>query len=177
MKDNMNTNEAPHSVNQFLSFFLAGDEYAVNIVQVREIIECPALTRVPGMPRWIRGALNLRGAVVPVVDLALEFGLAETAITRRTCVIIVELVTTAESSLIGVMADAVHQVMELTAADIRPAPAFGPRVRSECIEGMADSNGKFVVLLNIDQVLAESDLFTAPETAHPEDALEAITVA
>ncbi len=177
----METKETKQPVNQYLSFFLAGDRYAIGIQRIREIIECAALTRVPGAPLWIRGVLNLRGSVVPVIDLATKFGLSRTVITRCTCVIIVELHFDNELAVMGVMADAVDQVLELGPADIQPPPPFGPKVRVDCIEGMGDSNDKFVVLLNTDRIFTSSELLAASQAARPETkkeiaALEEITV-
>ena len=165
----MQSNAATQSLNQYLTFFLAGEEYAITILQVTEIIECATLTKVPGAPTWIRGVLNLRGAVVPVVDLAIKFGLAQTEVTRRTCVIIVELRVEGETMVMGVMADAVHQVVELRPDEIQAAPAFGPRVRVDCILGMGISNGKFVVLLDIDHVLSSGDILAASAAAADEE--------
>ena len=178
----MRNNETVEEVNQYLSFVLAGDEYALSLVQVKEIIECLALTRVPGVPAWIRGVLNLRGAVVPVVDLAVKFGVAPTAITRRTCVIIIELSVDDEQMVMGVIVDAVDQVLELKESDIQPPPPFGPKVRIDCIEGMADRGGKFVVLLNMDRILSSSELEAALDARQADAtndlaALDEITVA
>jgi len=178
----MRMNESIEPVNQYLSFVLAGEEYALGLVQVKEIIECSTLTRVPGVPPWIRGVLNLRGSVVPVIDLAVKFGIRATAITRRTCVIVVELTVDREQMVMGVMADSVDQVLELAANDIQPPPPFGPKVRIDCIEGMGDSNGHFVVLLNMDRILSSDELVAASEAAQAEAtndlaALEEITVA
>ena len=147
--------------NQFLTFYLAEEEYAVTILKVTEILECAVLTKVPGTPVWIRGVLNLRGAVVPVVDLAVKFGLPPTVITRRTCVVMVEMEHEGERLVLGVMADAVNQVVELGADAIQPPPSFGPKVRVDCIQGMGDSNGRFIVLLDIDRVLSSSEILAA----------------
>jgi purine-binding chemotaxis protein CheW len=178
----MRTKENVEGVNQYLSFALGGEQYAVSLVQVKEIIECSALTHVPGAPPWIRGVLNLRGAVLLVVDLAVKFGMPRTEMTRRTCVLIVELRLEDEPMTIGVMADAVDQVLELAPSDIQPPPPFGPKVRIDCIEGMGDSDGKFVVLLNMNRILSSSELVTASDAAQAEAtndlaALEEITVA
>ena len=140
---------------------MAGEEYAVTILKVTEIIECVTLTHVPGTPSWIRGVLNLRGAVVPVVDLAVKFGLAPTALTRRTCVVMVELEHDGERLVLGVMADSVHQVVELGPGQIQPPPSFGPKVRVDCIQGMGLSGDAFVVLLDIDRVLSSSEILAA----------------
>ena len=148
-------------MNQYLTFYVAGEEYAVTILKVTEIIECASLTHVPGTPQWIRGVLNLRGAVVPVVDLAVKFGLAPTELTRRTCVVMVELEYDNERMVLGVMADSVHQVVELGPDQIQPPPSFGPKVRVDCIQGMGSSSGAFVVLLDIDRVLSSSEILAA----------------
>ena len=177
----MRKKETMANVNQYLSFDFAGDAYALSLVQVREIIACGALTRIPGVPAWIRGVLNLRGAVLPVIDLASKFGLAPSAITRTSCVIVVEVRIGEEPMVMGVMADSVNQVLELSAEDIQPPPAFGPKVRIDCIEGMGDSNGKFVVLLNMNRILSSTELAAATQAGQPEAndlaALEEITVA
>jgi purine-binding chemotaxis protein CheW len=149
--------------DQYLTFFLAGEEYAFSILQVTDIIECGAVTRVPGTPPWIRGVHNLRGAVVPVIDLAIKFGLPATEITRRTCVVIVELRVDDESIIMGVMADSVHQVVDFTAEQVQPPPAFGPRVHVDCLLGMASTNGKFVLLLDIDRVFSSAEILSAVE--------------
>jgi purine-binding chemotaxis protein CheW len=157
----MHANDVVKSFNQYLTFFLAGEEYAITILQVTDIIECGIVTRVPGTPPWIRGVHNLRGTVVPVVDLAIKFGLPATEITRRTCVVIVEIRVDDEALIMGVMADSVHQVVELGPEEIQAAPAFGPRVRVDCVQGMTSSNGKFIVLLDIDRILACDEILTA----------------
>lgn len=145
-------------MNQYLTFHLGGEEYAVSVLEVTEIIECASLTRVPGTPPWIRGVINLRGSVVPVVDLPVKFGLEPTALTRRTCVVMVEIEQDGERLVIGIMADSVHQVIDLAPAQIQPPPAFGPAIRVDCIEGMADIHGTLVVLLDIDRVLTAADV-------------------
>ncbi|HEX6159224.1 MAG TPA: chemotaxis protein CheW [Thermoanaerobaculia bacterium] len=148
-------------MNQYLTFYVAGEPYGVTILKVTEIIECVSLTHVPGVPAWIRGVLNLRGAVVPVVDLAVKFGLAQTELTRRTCVVMVEIEHDGERLVLGVMADAVDQVVELGPEQIQPPPSFGPKVRVDCIEGMGSSGSAFVVLLDIDRVLSSSEILAA----------------
>jgi len=148
-------------MNQYLTFYVAGEEYAVTILKVTEIIECVSLTYVPGTPPWIRGVLNLRGAVVPVVDLAVKFGLPATMLTRRTCVVMVEIEHDRERLVLGVMADSVHQVVELGAEQIQPPPSFGPKVRVDCIHGMGVSGDALVVLLDIDRVLSAAEILAA----------------
>jgi purine-binding chemotaxis protein CheW len=143
---------------QYLTFFLAEEEYAVSIQRVKEIIEYTTVTRVPKVPLWVRGVINLRGNVVPVVDLSLRFGLEQRAVTKTTCVVIVEVEQDAERMVMGVIADAVNQVIELTSSDIEEPPAFGTAVRLEYLSGMAKLGKKFALILNIDRVLSASEL-------------------
>lgn len=163
--------------DQYLTFFLAGEEYAITILQVTDIIECGAVTRVPGTPPWIRGVHNLRGTVVPVIDLAVKFGLPPTEVTRRTCIVIVELKADDETLIMGVMADSVHQVVDFTSEQIQPAPAFGPRVRVDSLLGMASSNGKFVLLLDIDRVFSSDEIVAAGSTVTADEVTDAAAVA
>ena len=143
---------------QYLTFMLGGETFAIGILHVKEIIGYGGLTEVPMMPECVRGVINLRGAVVPVMDLSARFGKASTAITRRTCIVIVEVAANGESQDMGVVVDAVNAVMDIPSSDIEPAPAFGARIRTDFIEGMAKINSKFVILLNVDQVLSTDDL-------------------
>jgi purine-binding chemotaxis protein CheW len=158
--------------DQYLTFFLAGEEYAISILQVTDIIECGTVTRVPGTPNWIRGVHNLRGTVVPVIDLAIKFGLLPTEVTRRTCIVIVELRADDETLIMGVMADSVHQVVDFTAEQIQPPPAFGPRVNVDCLLGMASTNGKFVLLLNIDRVFSSDEIVAAGSALIAEESID-----
>jgi purine-binding chemotaxis protein CheW len=148
------------SDRQFLSFQVAGEEYALGILQVREIIEYGFVTQVPMTPPWIRGVFNLRGGVVPVVDLAVKFGATRGEITPRTCIVIVETLLGGETVLMGLVADAVNQVMELKPEDIEPPPSFGTRVRIEYLQGVAKAEKRLVLLLDIDRVLSSDELLT-----------------
>ena len=145
---------------QYLTFFLADEEYAVGIQRVKEIIEYTAITKVPKVPMWIRGVINLRGNVVPVVDLAVRFGMDERPITKTTCIVIVEVEQETERTVMGVLADAVNQVIDLTPQDIEEPPAFGTRVRLEYLFGMGKLGKKFALILNIDRVLSAAELLT-----------------
>src|SRR5579859_3911435 len=107
---------------QYLTFLLTGEEYAIGILKVKEIIEYDTVTTVPKTPRWVRGVINLRGSVVPVVDVGVKFGIEQSAVTRTTCIVIVEAYFEGQSSTIGVIADAVRQVIDLTVQDIHPVP-------------------------------------------------------
>ena len=147
---------------QYLTFQLAGEVFAIGILAIKEIIEHHCLTEVPMMPACVRGVINLRGAVVPVMDLLARFGRQPSAVTKRTCIVIVEVAAEIdgerEQQVIGVVVDAVNEVLDIAAADIEPPPAFGARIRTDFIQGMGKVRGKFVILLNVDRVLSLNDL-------------------
>lgn len=143
---------------QYLTFMLGGEVFAIGILAIKEIIEYGGLTTVPMMPASIRGVINLRGAVVPVLDLAVRFGRQPNEVTKRTCIVIVEVQTDGEQQVIGVLVDSVNAVLEIAASEIEPAPAFGAKIPTDFIEGMGKVGGKFVILLNAGQVLSMAEL-------------------
>ncbi len=143
---------------QYLTFMLAGETFAIGILAIKEIIEYGSLTEVPMMPACVRGVINLRGAVVPVMDLLARFGRTPSAVSKRTCIVIVELQAGDERQVVGVVVDAVNEVLDIAPADIEPPPAFGARIRTDFIQGMGKVKGKFVILLNVDHVLSLDDL-------------------
>lgn len=143
---------------QYLTFFLADEEYAIGIQRVKEIIEYTTVTKVPKVPDWIRGVINLRGSVVPVVDLTLRFGLAERAVRKTTCIVVVEVEQESERTVMGLIADAVNQVIDLAPNDIVETPAFGTAARLDYLIGMGKLGKKFALILNIDRVLNNSEL-------------------
>lgn len=144
---------------QYLVFTLDGEALAIDILQIREIIEFGALTAVPMMPPTVRGVINLRGAVVPVIDLSARFGRAGTKVARRTCIVIVELrAPEVPAQTVGVLVDAVNEVIDIAAADIEPAPAFGARMRTDFIAGMGRVDGRFVVLLEVARVFSVDEI-------------------
>jgi purine-binding chemotaxis protein CheW len=144
--------------NQYLTFTLGGEMFAVGILNVKEIIEYGSLTEIPMMPAFIRGVINLRGAVVPVIDLAARFGGRATEVGRRTCIVIVEMQQEEGRHDIGIMVDAVSEVLEIAAADIEPPPAFGAKIRADFIAGMGKVNSKFVIILDIMRVLSVDEM-------------------
>jgi purine-binding chemotaxis protein CheW len=154
------TTETKEAVGQeqYLTFLLTGEEYAISILKVKEIIEYDTVTTVPKTPRWVKGVINLRGAVVPVVDLGLKFGLEERLVTKTTCIVIVEGQVEGQSTLMGVMADAVSQVMDIAAGDVQEVPTFGTRIKVDYLQGMAQLGKKFVLLLDIDMVLSADEV-------------------
>ncbi|BCB28658.1 chemotaxis protein CheW [Sulfurimicrobium lacus] len=143
---------------QYLTFNLGGEVFAMGILAIKEIIEYGNLTEVPMMPGFIRGVINLRGAVVPVVDLSVRFGRAGTNITRRTCIVIIEIEAEGESQDVGVIVDAVNEVLEILDQDIEPAPAFGAKIRTDFIKGMGKVASKFVIILNVNRVLSVDEM-------------------
>lgn len=146
------------SGHQYLAFTLNGEVFAIDILQIREIIEFGSLTEVPMMPPTVRGVINLRGAVVPVIDLSARFGRRCTEVGRRTCIVIVEISHDDETQTLGVLVDAVNEVMEITAAEIEPAPAFGARIRTDFIRGMGRVDGRFVIILDVGKVFSVGEI-------------------
>ena len=145
-------------IAQYLTFQLSGEMYAVGILNVKEIIEYGQLTEIPMMPAFIRGVINLRGSVVPVIDLAARFGGHQTETSRRTCIVIIELTSGDEHHDIGVVVDAVSEVLEVSSADIEPPPSFGAKIRADFIAGMGKIAGKFVIILDIQKVLSAEEI-------------------
>ncbi|WP_260955962.1 chemotaxis protein CheW [Pseudomonas citri] len=156
---------------QYLTFTLAGEPFAVSTLSVKEIIEYGQLTCVPMMPPSIRGVINLRGAVVPVIDLGAHFGGRQTEVGRRTCIVILDVDHADEQQVVGVLVDAVNEVLEIAPADIEPPPAFGAHIRTDFILGMGKVGGRFVILLDIGRVLSVDEfaaLTQVSETAPSE---------
>lgn len=143
---------------QYLVFTLAREIFAIDILQIREIIEFGSLTEVPMMPPTVRGVINLRGAVVPVIDLSARFGRPATTVGRRTCIVIVEITQDDETQTLGVLVDGVNEVMDIPATDIEPAPAFGARIRTDFIAGMGRVDGRFVILLDVARVFSVGEI-------------------
>ncbi len=151
---------------RFLTFALGGETYAIDILDVTEIIEYRTVTAVPMMPSFIRGVINLRGRVLPVVDLIARFGQGATEIARRTAIVVVQAATSDGGSSgqlktaggMGIIVDAVNKVVHLSGDDIEPPPAFGGGVRADFIAGMAKYDGRFVVILDIAKVLSSEEL-------------------
>lgn len=144
---------------QYLTFLLSGEMFAIGILAIKEIIEFSHLTTVPMMPDFVRGVINVRGAVVPVVDLSARFGGKASEVTRRSCIVIIEAkVEGGDQQDIGVMVDAVSAVLEIPATEIEPPPSFGARIRVDFIKGMAKVEGRFVILLDVDRVLSVEEM-------------------
>ena len=143
---------------QYLTFLLSGEMFGVGILNVKEIIEYGNLTEIPMMPAFIRGVINLRGSVVPVIDLSARFGGKSTEVGRRTCIVIVEVPDEDTRHDIGIIVDAVSEVLEIPASEIEPPPSFGAKIRADFIFGMGKVAGKFVILLDINKVLSVEEI-------------------
>jgi purine-binding chemotaxis protein CheW len=139
---------------QYLTFTLGEEMFAIGILAIREIIEYGNLTEVPMTPPFIRGVINLRGAVVPVVDLAVRFGREPRPSSKRTCIVIIDIASANGTQEMGIVVDAVSEVLEIPDADIEPPPEFGARIRIDFISGMGKVNGKFVVMLDVERILS-----------------------
>ena len=166
--------EAP---SQYLTFALGGEMFAVGILNVKEIIEYGNLTEIPLLPAFIRGVINLRGAVVPVMDLSARFGKPPTPVTKSTCIVIIEMPMDDEGDQphMGVVVDSVQAVLEIAAAEIEPAPTFGAKIRPDFIEGIAKVNGKFVILLNVNNVMSTEEISQMGRVAASADLPAALT--
>jgi len=154
---------------QYLTFTLNNETYAVGILNIKEIIAYDRLTEVPMMPAFIRGVINLRGRVVPVVDLLSRFGYGNTTLAKRTSIVIVETIGFAgdhsgQVTDIGIMVDAVNEVIDITEDMIEPAPTFGAAIRPEFINGIAKQNGLFIVMLEVNILLSVNELATLGKT-------------
>lgn len=157
---------------QYLTFNLGEEMFAIGILAIREIIEYGHLTEVPMVPPFIRGVINLRGSVVPVVDLSVRFGRPPCQITKRTCIVIIETADTEgrHNQQMGIVVDAVSEVLEIPATDIEPPPEFGARIRIDFISGMGKVNGKFVVLLDVSKILSIEEVAAVSSLNRKEEA-------
>jgi purine-binding chemotaxis protein CheW len=156
---------AQNEQTQYLTFTVCKELFGLGILTVKEIIEYQSLTVVPMMPPSVRGVINLRGAVVPVMDLAVRLGKPAIEPGKRTCIVIVELSLEGEAHTIGALVDAVNQVIEIPASEIEPAPSFGTKIRHDFILGMGKLNGRFVVLLEPTHVLSLEQVEAVRELA------------
>lgn len=143
---------------QYLTFLQRGEMFAIGILGIKEIIEYANLTTVPLMPVFISGVINIRGAVVPVIDLSARFGREAAVTTRRSCIVIIETDNEGEKIDIGIIVDSVSEVLEIPPVDIEPAPHFGTNIRADFISGMGKINDKFVIILDINRVLSIDEM-------------------
>lgn len=159
--------QSEDATHQYLTFELNDRRYALDGLSVREIIEYPQLTRVPMAAKCIHGVINLRGAVVPVIDLSLRFNQGSSRIDKRSCIIIVEVADEEGAQVLGIIVDAVSEVLEVAPQQIRPAPAFGNPIRDDFIRGMVRVQDDFIVLLTIENALAVAEIAASSSGQQP----------
>lgn len=145
---------------QYLTFQLAEEVFAVEVAKVREILEFSSITKVPQTPDFMRGVINLRGSVVPVMDMRLKFGLPETEKTVNTCIIVVEVNHEGDTIIIGALADSVQEVFELEPDQIEPAPRIGTKLNTDFLLGMGKHDGQFIMILDIDRTFTGDEIIT-----------------
>ncbi len=143
---------------KYLTFTLAGEEYGIGILKIKEIIGMMPITPVPRTPQFVKGVINLRGKVIPVIDLRLRFGLEAEEYTDRTCIIVVEIPGESGNVMIGIVVDTVSEVLNIKADDIEDSPAFGSRLETDYILGMAKMEGGVKILLDIDRILKSEEI-------------------
>ena len=148
---------------QYLTFKLEEEIFALDISKVREVLDFTPITKVPRTPEFMRGVINLRGNVVPVVDMRLKFGMTKTENTVNTCIIIVEIHLDGETTVLGALADGVQEVIELGAGQIEPAPKIGTKLKTDFIEGMGKRDEGFIIILDIDRVFSTEELALVQE--------------
>ena len=150
---------------QYLTFKLADEVFAVDVAKVREILDYTPATKVPGTPEFMRGVINVRGNVVPVVDMRLKFGLSATEKTVDTCIVVMEITVEEDKAILGAMADSVQEVFELEASQIEPPPRIGTRWRTEFIKGIGKRNDELIIILDIDRVFSTTELGIIQESS------------
>jgi purine-binding chemotaxis protein CheW len=145
-------------VRQYLTFKLDSEVYALDVATVREVLDFTTVTRIPRTPEFMRGVINLRGSVVPVVDLRLAFGMSGTEKTVNTCIIVVEVRFDGETTIMGALADSVEEVIDLEPEQIQPAPQIGTSIKTDFIRGMGKRDANFLMILDIDRVFSNDQL-------------------
>ena len=150
---------------QYLTYKLENEIFALDISKVREVLDFTKVTKVPRTPEFMRGVINLRGSVVPVVDMRLKFGMTKTGKTVNTCIIIVEIALDGDTTVLGALADSVQEVIELEPNQIEPAPKIGTRLKTEFIRGMGKRNDNFIIILDIDRVFSADELDIVQEVS------------
>lgn len=149
---------------KYLTFRLGEEDYGLEILKVQEIIGMQEITGIPRTPDFVKGVINLRGKVIPVVDLRLKFGMPEAEISRKTCIIVVQITQETEKVIMGIVVDEVSEVLEIGGQEIEPAPAFGTQVDTNFILGMAKTENAVKILLDLDRVLTRQELEAVAKT-------------
>ncbi len=150
---------------KYLTFILAGEEYGIGILKVKEIIGVMAITTVPQTPAYMKGVINLRGKVIPIVDLRVKFGMEALDYTEKTCIIVVEITSNSQKVMIGILVDSVSEVLNIKGGDIEDTPNFGSHLNTNYILGMAKTGGRVKILLEIDRVLSSDEMVVLEKAA------------
>lgn len=167
ISDEINNQE--ENTRKYLTFYLGDKTYAISVLKIREIIEYNSITPIPKMPKFIRGAINLRGQIVPVIDLMERLDIGENTISNRTCIVIVSVKHGLSPIIAGLMVDSVSKVLDFETTDIEEAPDFGGTIDTHFLEGMGKNNDNFTVILDIDYILSMEDLKVLQELAESEE--------
>jgi len=150
-------------INSFLSFKLGEEEFAAHVGKVLNILEMTKITEVPKSPAYMKGVINLRGTVLPVIDTRIKFGMTPTVYTTNTCIIVLEIGTEGESVQVGALVDSVQAVLEFDRSQIMPAPSIGSKYKSDFIEGVVNIDDNFIMILNMDTVFSSTDVIKIEE--------------
>jgi purine-binding chemotaxis protein CheW len=150
-------------MRQYLTFKLGNEVFGIDVAKVREMLDFTTITEIPRTPEFMSGVINLRGNVVPVVDLRLCFQMSKTVRTRNTCIVVVEVLLESESTVIGALADSVEEVIDMEPDQIKPAPKIGTQIRTDFIKGMGTRDNQFIMILDIDRVFSVEQLVAARE--------------
>ena len=165
----MNVAEATTTM-QYLTFKLGEETFAVDVIKAQEILDFVAPTWVPQTPRFMLGVINLRGSVVPVIDLRQKFGMTESERTRDTCIVVMEIEVDGERTVVGTLVDSVQEVLDLNTENLEPPPRIGTRLKTEFIKGMGNLNGEFLIILDIDRVFSTDELVLIEDVVQKQEA-------
>ncbi len=159
-----------NETRQYLTFKLSDEMFGVDVAQVREILDYIKITKVPQTPDFMCGVINLRGSVVPVVDMNLKFSMAKTERTVNTCIVVVEVNIDGDTTVLGALVDSVQEVFEIEPENIEPAPRIGTKLKTEFIKGMGKHNERFIIILDIDKIFSSEELLSVKENSIVADA-------
>lgn len=157
-------NQNQEKINSYLSFQVGNEVFAANVAHVINILEITKITRVPRSPKFMKGVMNLRGSVLPVLDTRIKFGLEETAYTTNTCILVIELSSKNEKIQLGAIVDSVKEVLELEEKDIQPPPSIGTTFDSKLLDGMTRKDDDFIMIINVDKVFGDDEIINIKET-------------
>ncbi|MFO7658551.1 MAG: chemotaxis protein CheW [Bacteroidales bacterium] len=156
-------NEVNTQVKSYLTFRLGDELFAANVSKVLNILELTKITKVPKAPAYMKGVINLRGSVLPLIDTRIKFGMSETEFTNNTCILVLDIILSGESVRIGALVDAVHEVIEIDESQIQPPPSLGSKYKSEFIDGMVKQGEEFIMLLNVELIFSTDDILNLKE--------------